>query len=74
METFWQKFKRWSHTVGDFQARLILTFLYAVLVLPTGLIARIGGDLLEKKRAESGSYWQQRAVANESVRDARGQS
>lgn len=74
MTIFWQKLKRWSHAVGDFQARLILTVLYGLLVLPTGLIAKIGGDLLEKRRGDTVSYWQKRPTPNESVRGARGQS
>ena len=74
MNDFWQKVKHWSQVVGDFQARLILTFLYGVLVVPTGLIAKIGGPLLDAKRAETASYWQPRPSDDEpSIRNARGQ-
>jgi len=71
---FWQKVKLWSHKVGDFQARLILTFLYGVLVLPTGLIARIGGELLEANRRTANSYWRKRSAPAETIRNAREQS
>ena len=74
MNDFWQKVKSWSHKVGDFQARLILTFLYGVLVLPTGLIVRIGGELLESKRQTETSYWQARPIRTETLRNAREQS
>lgn len=73
MNGFWQKVKFWSHKVGDFQARLILTFLYGVLVLPTGLIARIGGDLLEGNRRTADSYWRKRSAPAETIRNAREQ-
>ncbi len=73
MNDFWQKVKLWSHKVGDFQARVILTFLYGVLVLPTGLIARIGGELLESKLQKADSYWRQRSAPAETIRSAREQ-
>lgn len=73
MNDFWHKVKQWSHKVGDFQARLILTFLYGVLVLPTGLIARIGGDLLESNRQTTDSYWRTRSTPAETIRSAREQ-
>ena len=73
MNEFWQKVKFWSHKVGDFQARLILTFLYGLLVLPTGLIARIGGDLLESNRQTADSYWRARPTPADTIRNAREQ-
>jgi len=73
MNGFWRKVRHWSRMFGDFQARLILTLLYAILVLPTGLIARIGGDLLESSSQERDSYWRTRAFTESSVRAARGQ-
>ncbi len=73
VKDFWQKVKHYSQVVGDFQARLILTILYGVLVLPTGLIAKIGGTLLDEKRQAAASYWQARPNAAPSIRAARGQ-
>ncbi|MCL4835581.1 MAG: hypothetical protein KJZ86_24290 [Caldilineaceae bacterium] len=73
MYTFWQKLQRWSQVVGDFQARLILTLLYAILVLPTGLIARIGGGLLNLRADNASTYWQNRPHTDSSLPRARGQ-
>lgn len=73
MKSFWRKVEHYSQVVGDFQARLILTILYGLLVLPTGLIARIGGGLLDHKRQEAASYWQARPTVDPSIRSARGQ-
>ncbi|RLT40309.1 MAG: hypothetical protein DWI57_08700 [Chloroflexi bacterium] len=73
MNVFWQKLKHYSQVVGDFQARLILTVLYGLLVLPTGLIAKIGGTLLDEKRRAATSYWQARPDDKPSIRAARGQ-
>lgn len=74
MQEFWQKTKHYSRVVGDFQARLILTILYGLLVLPTGLIAKIGGALLETHPKKTDSYWHPRGTDRPSVRAARGQS
>lgn len=74
MNAFWQKIKRWSKVVGDFQARLLLALLYAVLVLPTGLIVKIGGDLLESRYPkQSTSFWKTRAADDSSLAPARRQ-
>lgn len=42
----WEEWKRFGRRVGDFQARLILTVLYFVVVAPFALIIRFAGDPL----------------------------
>lgn len=57
----WQGLKRvwaaWTclaHKIGNFQSRVLLTVLYAVLVLPFGVIVRLFSDPLRiKKRPTS---------------------
>jgi hypothetical protein len=73
MRGLWQKIEYYSRVVGDFQARLILTILYGLFVLPTGLIAKIGGVLLETHPRKTDSYWQARSDTDTSLRGARGQ-
>jgi hypothetical protein len=46
----WQAFKAFSRKVGNFQARIILTVFYGILVLPFGLAARLFSDPLRIKR------------------------
>lgn len=49
----WQAWKDLAHKIGNFQARVILSIFYAVLVLPFGLAARLFSDPLRiKKRPE----------------------
>jgi uncharacterized Tic20 family protein len=49
----WQWWKDLAHKIGNFQARVILSIFYAVLVLPFGLAARWFSDPLRiKKRPE----------------------
>jgi hypothetical protein len=50
----WQAWKRIAHKIGNFQARVLLTIFYGVLVLPFGLAARLFSDPLRiKKRPTS---------------------
>ena len=45
----WAAWKRIAHKIGDFQARVLLTVIYAVLVLPFGLAVRLFADSLHIK-------------------------
>jgi hypothetical protein len=46
----WQTWKRAARAVGTFQARVLLTIFYAVLVLPFGIVVREFSDSLRIKR------------------------
>jgi hypothetical protein len=50
MKKIWERWKRLAHHIGNFQARLLLTVLYLVLLLPFGLIVRLLADPLRTKR------------------------
>jgi len=43
----WKKF---GHAFGNFQARVLLTVIYAVLLLPFGLLVRCFSDSLHVKK------------------------
>ncbi len=45
----WKAWKRLAHKIGNFQARVLLTVLYAILVLPFGLGVRWFADPLRIK-------------------------
>jgi len=46
----WKKF---GHALGNFQARVLLTVIYAILIAPFGLLVRVFSDSLHmKKRPE----------------------
>lgn len=45
----WNVWNRMMHAIGNFQARVILTLLYAIIVLPFGLIVRLFTDPLRIK-------------------------
>jgi len=46
----WEAWKALAHKIGNFQARVILSIFYAVLVLPFGLAARWFSDPLRIKK------------------------
>ncbi len=43
----WKKF---GHALGNFQARILLTVIYAILLLPFGLLVRMFSDSLHTKK------------------------
>jgi hypothetical protein len=50
----WQAWTRLAHKIGNFQARVLLTILYGVVVLPFGLAVRWLGDPLRIKQRPAG--------------------
>jgi hypothetical protein len=46
----WEAWKKIAHKIGNFQARIILTVFYAVLVFPFGMGARLFTDPLRIKQ------------------------
>ena len=55
MKVFWKKWQRVAKRIGDFQARLILTVFYFIIIGPFALIVRWGADPLSlKKNAHQG--------------------
>ncbi len=49
----WEGWKKIGHAIGNFQARVLLTVIYAVLIMPFGLLVRFFADSLHtKKRPE----------------------
>ncbi len=53
LKALWKAWTRIAHIIGNFQARVLLTILYVLLVLPFGVIVRLFADPLRiKKRPE----------------------
>jgi len=50
LKRIWEAWKRLAQKIGNFQARVLLTILYAVLILPFGLAVRWFSDPLRIKR------------------------
>jgi hypothetical protein len=50
LKAFWEAWKSFGRKLGDFQARLILSVFYFVIVAPFSLLIRCGSDPLTLKR------------------------
>jgi len=55
-KTIWKHWKNIGHKIGNFQARLILTFFYFVLVAPFAVIVRFGAKPLRLKICHSSNW------------------
>ena len=53
----WTGWKEIAGYIGDFQARMVLTVFYFTIVLPFGLLASLGMDLLKDRRPPERSNW-----------------
>jgi len=49
----WKKFGR---AIGNFNARVLLTLLYAVVILPFGLVVRLFSDSMHIKKRPQGWF------------------
>jgi len=54
MKQIWAAWSKLMHIIGNFQARVILTIMYAILVLPFGVATRLFGDPLRIKTMPTG--------------------
>jgi hypothetical protein len=50
VKSAWKAWKRIARKIGNFQARVLLTLLYAIVVLPFGVAVRFFSDPLRIKR------------------------
>ena len=55
LKGLWAAWTRLAHKIGNFQARVLLTVLYALLVLPFGIMVRVFADPLRIKKRPS--HW-----------------
>ena len=71
LKDLWRGWQKVAKKIGDFQARLILSLFYFLIVLPMGLIARMFSDPLSLKR--TAAHWYAKPSAPALLDDARRQ-
>ena len=71
LEQLWQRWQKVAKKIGDFQARLILSLFYILIVLPIGLIARMFSDPLSLKK--TAAHWEKKQSSPPRLEDARRQ-
>jgi hypothetical protein len=54
LKRFWDAWTRLARKIGNFQARVLLTILYATAVLPFGVLVRLLADPLRIKHRPTG--------------------
>lgn len=54
LRRLWEGWKRFGRKMGDFQARLLLTVFYFVILAPFALVIRFNADPLGLKRGGGG--------------------
>jgi hypothetical protein len=71
LKELWQRWVKVAKIIGDFQARLMLSLFYLLLILPFGLIARLFADPLALKKTSAS--WDTRQSTPPRLEDARRQ-
>ncbi|MDF1500506.1 MAG: hypothetical protein P1P76_08560 [Anaerolineales bacterium] len=70
LQRIWSGWKKVGQAIGDLIARLVLSVLYFTIVLPFGLITRLGRDPLDLHRT-SETCWQERSTHDHTLEDGR---
>ena len=68
----WERWKVVAHAIGTFQARVLLSAFYFIVVPPFALIVKVK-DPLGLRRRDRASGWIERPVAETSSESARRQ-
>ncbi len=73
LKTVWSGWKKFGQWIGDFLARVVLTFFYFSVFLPFGLGVRLLGDPLQIKKRPF-DLWLARSTQDRTLEDTRRQS
>ncbi len=73
LKRLWTKWKAVAQVIADFQARLLLTLFYFIIVAPFGLFVRGFSDPLMVKRAAEHSMWSSKELQDPTLDNARRQ-
>lgn len=75
LRKLWTRWKAFGQKIADFQARLILTLVYFIIVLPFGLFVRLLSDpLIVKDRRSRETMWVPKHVDEPTLENARRQA
>lgn len=74
LSCLWQGWKRVARAIGNFQARLLLSVFYFIVVTPFALGVKLFSDPLELRAKPNPSYWIPREPRESSLEVGRRQS
>ena len=66
LKKFWEKWKAFGHKVGNFQARLILTLFYFIVICPFAAVVKFFSKPLRLKMLHT-SNWLANQTGSEDV-------
>jgi len=73
IKTFWEKWKIFGHKVGNFQARLILSLFYFIVICPFAVVIKYGSKPLRLKVFNASNWLLHRAGGEDIMSQARRQ-
>ena len=56
IKKFWEKWKAFGHKVGNFQARLILSLFYFIVISPFGMVVKVFSKPLRLKLSHTSNW------------------
>ena len=74
LRQLWTRWKAFGQKIADLQARLILTLVYFIVVLPFGLVVRWLSDPLVVKSNPRQTMWFPKHVDEPTLENARRQA
>ncbi len=69
LRTIWRKWRAFGKVMGDFVARIFMTFFYFTIAIPFGIGVRLFKDPLHLKSCQTG--WLKREERDETIENAR---
>lgn len=73
LKELWSRWEPIATKIGNFQARVILSLLYVLIVTPFGLAVRFLSDPLRLKHEQELTFWQTKEVPDATLEQARRQ-
>lgn len=73
LSRLWKAWKPIAQKIGDFQARVILTLMYFLILGPIALLTKLFRDPLGMKRPPQASVWARKPLEHQGLEAARRQ-
>lgn len=68
-KNLWETWKEFSRKMGAFQSRMLLSFIFFILIFPFALIVKIFSDPLNLKIRKGETFWQERKGSSSNLED-----
>jgi hypothetical protein len=73
IKKLWEKWKAFGHKVGNFQARLLLTVFYFIVICPFAAVVKFGAKPLRLKLLHTSNWLPHQAESGDIMSRARRQ-